>query len=253
MECKRCGLKTHKNANSRLCPESHINRKMASWNKDQLSDVIVTDQIIAGLVDADGCFSLNRGTPMFVLGQSHIFGRDVLEKISIHIGAGKVGGPGKHGQYQLPLYGDGYQRMLDICSMHGVIKPDRQMWNVTDEWLGGFFAGDGCAIYNGGPNVTITQWAHPEVLYAIRDTLGYGSVYKDRYWQCTGDNARKFAHRFKDFALHKKSDLTKLLELSLCTNRLGHHDQHVYLQQPRAIRITNPNHFVRGEYLRPAS
>ena len=39
----------------------------------------------------------------------------------------------------------------------------------------------------------------------------------------------------------------------LCTNRLGHHDQHVYLQQPRAIRITNPNHFVRGEYLRPAS
>lgn len=210
MKCKRCELDTHQTAASRLCPKNAINRKIGSWDASKLNGCLITDAVIAGFMDADGCFSWHREWGHATLSQSHNYGKDVLDLVKEYIGCGNITGPGKHDQYNLNFYGEAYEKVLGICSSNGVIKPTIQMWNITDEWLGGFFAGDGGLSWNGDHwELSFTQWSHPEVLVQIRDTLGCGH-FDGKRLRFTGKNMRRIAYRIKDYTLHKRADLYEI-------------------------------------------
>jgi hypothetical protein len=107
-----------------------------------------------------------------------------------------------------------------LLADHGVFKysdevfrPDR----INNEWIGGFFAAEGSASVNtngtGGSSilVTITQTSHPEVLEAIKERLGYGSISCGQ-WRAHGSNAYNFAIQFHKLALHKGIDLVNLVK-----------------------------------------
>lgn len=213
MECKRCGRNDHPNATWLACPANHITRKVASWDGNSLAECVVTDAVLAGFVDADGWLGRKHGRARVVLSQARCFGKDVLDLLQLYIGAGSVSGPHcSYERYSLEFSGLSGDHVLEICQEHGVLKPTINLENITDEWLGGFFAGDGCATRDRcGPRVSISQGSHPAVLHAIANYLGFGTVHDERQWICCGGNARAFALRFSNFALHKRTDLLALL------------------------------------------
>ena len=218
MHCKRCGREDHANASWRACPENLITKKIASWDGNGLADCTVTDAVVAGFLDADGSVGFrNHGYLYISATQYHQFGLDVLDLICTYLGRGTVRGPFKDGgewcQFQIGITGDHdiYWSVIIGC---GVIKGTSipRLYNITDGWLGGFFAGDGCARFdNGNPHVSISQKSHPEVLFAIQRYLGYGTVTDNRFWRASGELARAFARRFADYSLHKRSDLLSIL------------------------------------------
>ena len=173
----------------------------------------MTDAVIAGFIDADGSIGETAGNTRIQLAQSHQFGLDVLNLIKDYTGSGHVYGPYRETEFKLHWNGAEADRIVDEIMVHAVIKPELQMWNITDEWVGGFFAGDGHASLRSGisPIVCITQQSHPELLHEICNTLGYGTVQEGQFWSCTGKNAKRFARRFNKFALHKQTDLLALI------------------------------------------
>lgn len=222
MQCKRCGQSDHKNANSVSCPKSLINQKISTWDGSKLVDCIITAAVIAGIIDADGHagFMIDDGIPRFrvAIFQSHQFGLDVLDLIRLWMQCGTLTGPRRNSCYALYFSSKtDSDKVYDIMMEHGVIKGGlrKRIYNITDPWLGGFFAGDGCArrTRDNSPIVKISQKQHPDILYAIKAYLGYGTVAgNEEDWWCCGENARMFALRFADYALHKREDLLKLLE-----------------------------------------
>lgn len=187
---------------------NRIQQRILEWDSDKLAECVVTPAVIAGFTDADGCLSENRGAPMVQLAQSHNYGRDTLTLLQHYIG-GTLVGPYKHDDYQLRLYGSAALKVIGYGEKHGVIKPYINLENISDQWLGGFFAGDGC-IYRrkdcNGFTVQITQWSQPDVLYAIENYLGYGKA-NDKTWSCGGGMAREFAATYHPFALFKFHEL----------------------------------------------
>jgi len=213
MECKRCGGTDHPNARWLACPENLITKKIASWDGNCLADCVITDAVIAGFMDADGTIGFYPRLQIS-MSQAHHFGKDLLDLISTYINSGSVTGPIKNELYTLRWYGANANDIYEVMVANGVIKGTvgPRLYNITDEWIGGFFAGDGSARKTKSCcYVSLGQESSPSVLYAIKDYLGYGTVYGDREWTCCGANARAFALRFKDFALHKRSDLINLL------------------------------------------
>lgn len=213
MPCKRCGREDHVSAASRACPENLITKKILSWNGNCLADSVITHAVIAGFFDADGHYNESYGSSLY---QSHQFGLDVLDLIRTYLGRGTIYGPRRDGQYTLSFRSrENMDEIKQILYGYGVIKgmPFIRTFMISDEWLGGFFAGDGCARKDlkGGRVISIGQQSHPLVLHAIRDYLGYGKVKENREWMCFGADAERFAERFKNFALHKRVDLIKLL------------------------------------------
>lgn len=217
MECKRCGGKDHPNANCFACPENLIRKKIESWDGACLAECVITDAVIAGFFDADGCINFdNEGHFRVQLCQSHQFGLDVLHLIQLWFGSGSLTGPARNAEYKLRWCGNAGTTVLECCLLYGVIKGSNHLrfYNMSDEWLGGLFAGDGCVrrMPNGTPSVSIAQGNHPLLLYAIQKYLGFGSLDKgERIWFCYGQNARTFARRFAGYSLHKRADLLAIL------------------------------------------
>lgn len=217
MECKRCGGKDHPNANCFACPENLIRKKIDSWDGNCLSDCVVSDRVIAGFFDADGCINFdNEGHFRVQLCQSHQFGLDVLTLIQTWLGSGSLTGPARNAEYKLRWCGPSGDPVWLLCLQNGVIKGGNhlRLYNITDEWLGGLFAGDGCCrrMPNGTPAISIAQGNHPALLYAIQKYLGFGKVDKGgKIWYCYGDYARNFALRFHSYSLHKRTDLLAFL------------------------------------------
>lgn len=210
MECKRCGGTDHPNGNWFACPQNLIRRKIDTWDGSQLSDCVITDAVVAGFIDADGYIGTEKaGYLRFQLSQSHQFGLDLLDLLSLYLNAGNVTGPQRNAEYSLSLCGSKTTDIVVLMKAHGVIKGNG---DICDEWLGGFFAGDGCVRRppNGCPSVSIAQSTTPEILEGIQQYLGYGS-FTTKSWRCYGSNARDFARRFANFALHKRSDLLAIL------------------------------------------
>jgi hypothetical protein len=212
MECKRCGGTDHPNARWLLCPENIIAKKIISWDGSQLADCTITDSVIAGFIDADGSLKTDSaGYLRFNLSQSHQFGLDLLDLISLYLDAGRITGPYRNYEFSLRINGTKAADVAMLMDTYCVVKG---RGDLSDEWLGGFFAGDGCVsrMSSRCPRVSIGQKDCPEILEAIQQYLGYGSVSKNsREWYCYADNARNFARRFANFALHKRSDLLAIL------------------------------------------
>lgn len=214
MPCKRCGQEGHASANSLACTKNRISRKVRSWRGDELSECELTDEVLAGLLDADGTVGVyNHGQQQVALYQSYQFGLDLLDIVQLYTNSGKVYGPTRRAEYQLRWHGADAQGVKDLMDKHCVLKCSggMKLGRINDGWIGGMFAGDGGVSWaNGTWEVAITQSSRSEVLHAIRDYLGYGTVYGEKRWGCTGPNARTFATRFSKYSLHKKPDLDAL-------------------------------------------
>jgi hypothetical protein len=173
---------------------------------------LITDKIIAGFHDAEGSTSMPRRLA-FELGQSHDFGYHTLCKIQHHLGTtAGISYRRDVDAYRLNFYTDNaWIYFTRVIRPHCVIKGGAfQKDLICDEWIGGFFAGDGCVWFSRLWAVKIVQ-KDKRVIEAIKDYIGYGHIYEKKdsnawEWRASARNeVVMFYNRFGKFCLHKEA------------------------------------------------
>jgi hypothetical protein len=96
-----------------------------------------------------------------------------------------------------------YETLKTLKSMHEYVEVDEKDLNY--HYLAGFVDAEGCVRMCGTVNLHIAQTSCVNMLNAIQQFLGFGSVSKCKrgYW-CSADNAVKLIERLLPFSIVKK-------------------------------------------------
>lgn len=176
-----------------------------------------TPKTLAGFFDADGCNLLPKYME-FRLAQSHEVGYELLTGVDAYLETdAKLNYYAPFDAYTMTWRGDNAWKFFNIVIKDNcVIKCGKTYLSdrINAEWIGGFFAGDGCIWeYDGIPHLKITQ-KDKRVLDDIRIYFEMGSVCRDNTgwkWTVAADNARKFASQCGKFCLHKSARVLSIL------------------------------------------